>query len=98
MQKAHAVDEFVDVSGINLQVDRIDIGKALEQRAFSFHYRLRSERTEIAKAQHCGAIRNHRDEIAFGGVIERRAGLALDMQARESDTRRIGKCEIALRR
>ena len=37
---AHAVDEGVDVFGVDQQVDGVDVGEALEQRALAFHHRL----------------------------------------------------------
>ena len=80
MQKAHAIDEFVDIAGVDFEIDRIDIGKALEQRRLALHHRLGRQRAEVAEAKHRGAVRDHRDEIALRGVIERggsdRAGCA----------------------
>src|SRR5215469_16962237 len=65
VQKANAIDELVDIPGVDFKIYRIDVGKALEQRAFAFHYRLGGERAEVAEPQHRGAVRDHRDEIAF---------------------------------
>src|SRR5690606_18646818 len=45
---AHAVDEGVDILGIDLEVDRIDISEALKQDGLAFHYGLGGERAEIA--------------------------------------------------
>src|SRR5205823_4754662 len=85
------------IAGIDLEIDRVDIGKALEQRAFALHDGLCRERAEIAETQNRGAVRDHRDEIALGSVIEGGAGLALDVQARERYTGRIGERQISLR-
>ena len=38
-EKAHAVDELLRVFGIDLKVNRIDIGEALEQHRLAFHHR-----------------------------------------------------------
>ncbi len=97
VQEAHAIDEFVDILGVDLQVDRIDVGKALEQRRLALHDRLRRQRAEVAEAEDGGAVRDHRDEIALRGVVEDRARLALDVQAGKGDTGRIGERQIALR-
>ena len=86
VQKAHAIDELVDVAGVDLEIDRVDIGKAFEQRAFALHDGLGSQRAEIPEPQDRGAVRDHRDEMA------------LDVQARERHTRRIGERQIPLRR
>ncbi len=98
VQEAHAIDELVDVAGVDLEIDRIDIGKALEQRAFALHDRLCRERAEVAEAEHRGAVRNDRDEIALRGVVEGGTRLAMDVQAGEGHPRRIGERQIALRR
>ncbi|MNV92240.1 hypothetical protein D3C71_1868140 [compost metagenome] len=39
-EETHAVDELVDVFGIDFKVDGIDVGKALEQHGLAFHDRL----------------------------------------------------------
>src|SRR5271169_5201612 len=77
MQVAHAIDEFVDVAGVDLKIYRIDIGKALEQRGLALHDRLGGERTKVAKAEDRGTVRNHCDEIALRGVVEGSARIAL---------------------
>ncbi len=96
MQKAHAVDEFVDVAGVDFEIDRIDVGKAFEQRRLALHDWLGGERAEIAEAENRGAVRNYRYEIALGRVIEGGARIALDMQARKGHARRIRQRQIAL--
>ena len=70
VQETHAIDELVDIAGVDLEIDRVDVGEALEQRRLAFHDRLGGERAEIAEPQHRGAVRDHRDEIALGGVVE----------------------------
>ncbi len=37
---AHGADEFIDVFGVDFEIDRIDIGEALEQHGLAFHDRL----------------------------------------------------------
>src|SRR5207247_2313853 len=37
---AHAVDDGVDVGRIDQDVDAVDVGKALEERALALHHRL----------------------------------------------------------
>src|SRR5271169_2418481 len=97
MQVAHAIDEFVDVAGVDLKIYRIDIGKAFEECRLALHYRLSGERTEVAETENRGAVRNHRDEISLRSVVEGGARIALDMQARKGHARRIGERQIALR-
>src|SRR5215831_16314974 len=87
VQKAHAVDELVDIARVDFEIDRVDVRKALEQRAFAFHHRLGGERAEITQSQDRSAVRDHRNKIALRSVVEGCARLALDVEARERYTR-----------
>ena len=42
-EQAHAVDELVDVLGVDLEVDAVDVGEALEQDRLALHHRLGAE-------------------------------------------------------
>ena len=59
----------VDVAGVDLEVDAVDVGEALEQHGLAFHHRLGGERAEIAQAQNRGAVRDDGDEIALDRVV-----------------------------
>ena len=50
-QIAHRVDERFDVLRIDEEIDRVDVGEALEQCRLAFHNRLCGQRTKIAKAK-----------------------------------------------
>ena len=65
----HRVDEFVRILGPDFQVDRIDVGKALEQHRLAFHHRLGSERAEVAEAKDRRAVGNDRDHVAARRVV-----------------------------
>ncbi len=58
-QEAHAVDEFVDVLGADLDVHAVDVGEALEQDRLAFHHRLAGQRADVAQAEHGGAVGDH---------------------------------------
>jgi hypothetical protein len=97
-EQLHAVDDLVGVLGVHLEVDRVDVGEALEQHRLAFHHRLRRERAAVAEAQNRGAVGDDGDEIALGRVV---VGLGLvlgDGQHRHGDAGRIGERQIALRR
>jgi hypothetical protein len=97
-QELDAIDELIRVFGGDLEIDRIDIGKALEQDRFALHHRFRRQGPAIAKPENSGAIGDHRNEIALGGVVEG-LGLVLgDGEHRHGHARRIGERKIALRR
>ena len=61
---AHAVDELVDVLGVDLEVDAVDVGEALEQDGLALHHRLAGQRADVAQAEHRGAVGDHRDQVA----------------------------------
>ena len=90
-KEPHAVDELVDVAGVDLEVDRIDVGEALEEDGLAFHHRLGGQRPKVAKAQDGGAVRDHGHEIALGGVVVGGRGVALDGEARHRNAGRIGE-------
>ncbi len=92
------LDELVGILGVELDVDRIDVGEALEQHRLAFHHRLGGERAEIAEAEDGGAVGDDRDEIALGGVIVGEVGILGDGADRHGDAGRISEAEVALRR
>src|SRR6516165_6811844 len=69
-EQLDAVDDLVGVLGGNFEIDRIDVGEALEQHRLAFHHRLGRKRAAIAQAEDGRAIGDDGDEIALGGVIE----------------------------
>ena len=97
-EQLHAIDEFVRILGVDLEIDGVDVGEALEQHRLAFHHRLGRQRAEIAEAEDGGAVGDDGDEIALGRVV---VGLALilgDGQHRHRDAGRIGERQVALRR
>ena len=95
-EEAHAVDEFVDLLGVDLEVDAIDVGEALEQHRLAFHDRLAGQRTDIAEAEHCGTVGNHGDQVAAHGVVVGGVGVLVDLDAGGGDAGRIGERQVAL--
>ena len=93
---AHGADKFIDILGVNLEIDGIDIGEALEEHGLAFHDRFRGERAQIAKAQNGGAIGDDGDEIALGRIIIGGIGIFSDGADRHGDARAIGQRQIAL--
>ena len=74
---AHAIDELVDVLGVDLEVDAVDVGEALEQDGLAFHHRLAGERADVAQAQHRGAVGDHGDQVAARRCSRRRSSGSL---------------------
>ena len=87
-----AVDELVDVLGVDLEVDGIDVGEALEEDGLALHHRLGGQRAEIAEAEDGGAVGDDGDHVAARGVVEGAAdGSSAMAQHRHGDARRIGE-------
>ncbi len=95
---ADAVDERLDVGRVDLDVDRIDVGEALEQDRLALHHRLRRQRAEIAEAEDRRTVGDHRDDVAARGVVIGRVRIFGDRQHRHRDARRIGQRQVALGR
>ena len=94
---AHAVDECVDVPGVHLEVDRVDVGEPLEEDCLSFHHGLRCEWSEIPKAENGGAVGDHCHEIPAGGVVINCGWIFGDGPHRDCNTGGIGEAQVALR-
>ena len=95
---AHTVYELFRIFGRDLKVNRIHIGKTLEQNRLAFHHRLGGQRTKIAKPENGRTIRDHRNHIALIRILIRRRRVRRDRIHRHRDTGGIGKAEVPLRR
>ena len=98
LEQLDALDEALRVLGLHLDVDRVDVGEALEQHRLAFHHRLGGERAEIAEAEDRGAVGDHRDEIALARVIVGAGRILGDRAHRHRDAGRISEAQVALRR
>jgi hypothetical protein len=92
------LDQRVGIFAIELNVDRIDVGEALEQHRLAFHHRLRGERAKIAHAQDRGAVGDYRDQVALGGILIGIGGIVIDRLDRNRDTGRVSEAKVALGR
>ena len=84
--------------GVDLDIDRVHIGEALEEDRLAFHHRLGGERAQIAQAQDRGAVGDDRHEIALGGIVVDRVGPFRDGPHGNRHARRIGETQIPLGR
>src|SRR3990167_2253075 len=92
---AYGVDKGLRALGLDFDVEYIDTGKALEQHAFTFHYRLGSQRAKIAETENRGTVGNDCHQIAFAGVAVRQLRITRDFAHRLSDARAVGQGQIA---
>ena len=91
-------DELVRVGGLHLDVEAVDVGEPFEQDRLALHHRLGGHVTQVAQAQDRGAVRNHGDQIALGGVVVGLVRIGGDGQDRHGHARRIGQRQVALGR
>src|SRR5690606_14070610 len=68
--------------GINLDVEDVNSGKALEQYALAFHNRLARQRAEITQTQDSGTVRNHGNQVTLGCVFVSVLGVLRDLADR----------------
>ena len=94
---ADAIDERIDVFGVDQNVDAVDVGEALEQYGLAFHDRLRRHGAEISHAENRRAIGHNGHEVAFVGVVVCEFRIIGDRLDRHGDARRIGKAQVMLR-
>ena len=87
---------FVRVLGVQLDIEHVDIGEALEEDRLAFHHRLSGQGADIAQSEYGGAVRHHADQVALGRIFVGEAGVALDLQARNGNARSVGQAEIPL--
>ena len=93
---AHGADEGVDIFGVDLQIDGVDVGKTLEEDGFALHHRLGRQCAEIAQAQDRRAVGDHRHAIAPRGVVIGAIGIGGDGAHGNRDPGGIGKGKVAL--
>ena len=72
--------------------------KRLNRTRLAFHHRLAGQRADVAQAEHGGAVGDHRDQVARGGVVVGEVGILGDLQAGRGDAGRVGERQVALRR
>ena len=49
-------DEVIDSLMLYFNIDGVNIGKTLEQKGLSFHYRLCGQRAEGSESENCGSV------------------------------------------
>lgn len=65
----YGIDEFVDVLGIEFQIDGIYIGEVFEQDGFVFYYWFGGQGVEIIEFQNGRFVGDNGYQIVFGCVV-----------------------------
>ena len=92
----HSIDKFFGVFGVQLNIDRVHICKALKQNRLAFHDRLGAQSPKIAKTQNRCSVRNHRHKVALVGIVIGQFRIIGDGQTGHRNTWRIGQGKITL--
>ena len=59
------LNDFVDVLGVETDWESVDVGELLKEHRLAFHNRKRSERPDIAQAEHGRSVGDNRHGVAF---------------------------------
>jgi hypothetical protein len=94
----HGLDEVLRVLRVDLDVEHIDAGEALEQHALAFHHRLAGQGADIAETQHRRSVGDHADQIALGRVFVGVGRILRDRAHRLGDAWGIRQRQILLSR
>src|SRR5438105_603667 len=81
---------------VDFNVKDIDVGKALEQHSFPFHYGLAGQSADISETEYGGTVADYGDQVAAPRVLEGIAGVVLNLQARFGHSGSVGQTQIAL--
>ena len=98
LEARHALDELVRVVLRDLDVEDVDVGEALEEDPLALHDRLAGEGADVAEAEDGRAVRDDGHEVPLARVLVGQVGVALDLEARLGDARRVGERQVARRR
>ena len=91
LERGDDVDQFVRVFLVHLDVKHIDASELFEQHALAFHDRFGSQWTNVAQAQHGGAVGDDGHQIAPAGVLVGVVRVLDDFFARRGHTGRISQ-------
>ncbi len=95
-QVAYAVDDGLDVGGVDQNVDGVDVGEAFEQRPLALHHRLCRLRAEVAEPEDGGAVGDDGHQVGLVGVVVGQVRIPSDGEHRHGHAGRVGQRQIAL--
>ncbi len=96
LKELHHLDHVIGMLTLYLQVEDVHVGETLEEDPFPLHDRFARQRADVAEAQHCGAVGDHRHQVPLGGVEVRVGRALLDRETRFGDPG--GVCEREVQR
>ena len=78
----HGFDEGINRWCIDLDIEYVNAGKALEQHRLAFHHRLAGQCADVAQPQHRCAVGDDRHQVALVGVSVGQFRVAVDFAYR----------------
>ena len=96
LEKLTEPDNFLGIVAIDLDIEHVHVGKALEQDGFAFHHGFARQSPDIAQAKNRGSVADDRDQIAAVGVFESVVRILFDLKTRLGHARRVGQTEVPL--
>ncbi len=88
------LDDLVGIGRRQGDRDGVDAAELLEQHGLALHHRHRGGGTDVAEAEHGGAVGDDRDGVGDPGVFVGDLGIGRDGLAHLSHTGRVGHREI----
>lgn len=79
-----------------LNIENVNISKALEEYRLPFHDRLTRGGTDVAQAQHCRAICHDGNQVCLRGVFIDQVRIAMDFKTRDSDAWCVRQAQVPL--
>ncbi|CUI72341.1 Uncharacterised protein [Achromobacter xylosoxidans] len=95
-QAGDDLDQLVRVGLVDLDVEHVQPGEFLEQHRLAFHHRLGGQGTDIAQAQHRGAVGDHAHQVAAAGVAEHIGRVRHDFLAGRRHPGRVRQGQVTL--
>ena len=91
-------DNVVGVVRIQFNVKNVDVCESFEEHSLPFHHGFSRQRTDIAKTEYSGSVRDNSDKISFCRVEVRVVRVGGNFTARLSNSGGVRKREVSLRR
>jgi hypothetical protein len=94
LERLHHNADLVDLLGVDVDVEDVDVREALEQDALALHHRLAGVGPDVAQAQHRRAVRDDGHQISTSRVRVREVRVLGDLEAGLGDAGGVGEREI----
>ena len=96
-EQLHGAHDLIHVVGADAQGEGVHVGEGLEESTLALHDGHARLGANVAQAENRGAIGHNGDEVPATGVLVREARILLDLQAGNSDARRVGHGKLLRR-